>query len=280
MQSVFIGIGAVAASALPWFLGSVMHVGAGGTAAHEIPVVIRISFRIGALAFLGAVLWTIITTKEYPPERAPEGKFSGIFKAIGEMPQTMKDLAWVQIATWLGLYCMWLYFTVTVARYVFGAPDTQSPAYTQGVEWANICFGMYSVVCFFFSMALPSVAHRLGQKNTHSVCLIAGALGLLSVGAIHRSALLLLSMTGVGIAWASILSMPYAMLSKALPAEKMGFYMGVFNFFIVIPEICVSLGFGWVMNHLLHSNTLYAVVAGGVFMLIAAALTQRVRLRA
>jgi maltose/moltooligosaccharide transporter len=286
-QSLFIGLGAVVASALPYLLNNVFHVSAGG--GHgTIPVTVRLSFYIGAAAFLGAVLWTIFTTKEYPPEnlaefnrqRAAQSGFAGnvreILTSISEMPRTMRQLAWVQICTWMGLFCMWLYFPVAVARNVFGAADTTSTLYTSGVEWAGICFGMYSLVCFGFSFLLPALARQFGRKATHSLCLVCGGLGLLSVAVIHSRFLLLLSMAGVGIAWASTLAMPYAILAGSLPYGKTGVYMGIFNFFIVIPEIIASLGFGWVMNHLLHNNRLSAVVAGGIFFLLAAMLTQRV----
>ena len=233
------------------------------------------------------MLWTIVTTKEYPPDdleafRAKKADKRGLgatprfFTTIREMPQTMRQLAPVQLLTWLGLFCMWLYFPVAVAHNVFGASDKTSPLYTRGMEWGGICFGMYSAVCFVFSFSLPAIAEPLGRKNTHSLSLLCGALGLISVAFIHDKYLLLLSMVGVGIAWASTLSMPYSVLAGSLPAEKTGIYMGIFNFFIVPPEIIASLFFGWVMNHLLNNNRLTAVVAGGVFMAIAAALMQRV----
>ena len=287
MQSLFIGLGAVVASALPYLLTNVFHV-ASKASAETIPLTVRLSFYIGAVAFLGAVLWTIVTTKEYPPDnleefRKQKSQHAGlrasaleIFTSISEMPRTMRQLAWVQICTWLGLFCMWLYFPVAVARNVFGAPDTASPAYSAGVEWGGVCFGMYSLVCFGFSFLLPDLARQFGRKTTHSLCLICGGLGLLSVAVIHDKYLLLLSMTGVGIAWASTLAMPYSILAGSLPSGRTGVYMGIFNFFIVIPEITASLVFGWVMGHLLHNNRLSAVVAGGVSFLLAAVLTQRV----
>jgi len=287
MQSLFIGFGAVIASALPYLLTNVFHF-TETRAAGTIPLTVRLSFYIGAAAFLGAVLWTIFTTKEYPPENMEEfrkqkaerrGLLTGarmIAESVREMPRTMRQLAWVQLSTWLGLFCMWLYFPVAVARNVFGASDTNSPLYSTGVEWAGVCFGMYSLVCFAFSFALPVLARWFGRKATHSLCLICGGLGLLAVAVIHSKFLLLLSMTGVGIAWASTLSMPYSILAGSLPQGKNGVYMGIFNFFIVIPEITASLGFGWVMGHLLHNNRLAAVVAGGFFFLLAALLTQRV----
>jgi len=135
---------------------------------------------------------------------------------------------------------------------------------------------MYSLVCFGFSFLLPALARQLGRKATHSLCLVCGGLGLLSVAVIHSKYALLLSMTGVGIAWASTLAMPYAILAGSLPYGKTGVYMGIFNFFIVIPEITASLLFGWVMAHLLNNNRLSAVVAGGAFFLLGALLTQRV----
>lgn len=288
-QSIMIGLGAVIASALPLLLRHLSGAGREIPGAHTIPMTIRLSFYIGAAAFLGAVLWTVFTTREYPPEDMVaflrrKAQKQGIAKAFGEiatavaeMPMTMRQLAPVQLMTWLGLFCMWLYFPVAVAHNVFGAASEKAPEYTAGVEWAGFCFGFYSAVCFAFSFFLPMLAKAVGRKTAHSLCLTAGALGLLSVGVVHNHYLLLLSMLGVGVAWASILSMPYSILAASIPAERTGVYMGIFNFFIVMPEIIASLGFGWVMNHLLHNNRLAAVIAGGVFLLVAAVLMQRVR---
>ncbi len=273
MQSLFIGLGAVIASALPWLLSGTL---AASTSA--IPSTVKLSFYIGSGVFLASVLWTVATTKEYPPEGSPahsEG-LPEILRSIADMPRTMKQLAGVQIATWLGLFCMWLYFPVAVAYHVFGASDPQSPRYAEGVAWGGVCFGMYSAVCFVFSFALQPLARSLGRRRTHGICLLAGALGLASVALIHNQYLLLLSMTGVGVAWASTLSMPYAMLAGSLPPKKIGVYMGIFNFFIVTPEILASVGFGWFMNHVLDNNRLAAVVCGAVFLVLAAVLVQRV----
>ncbi|MGA2169829.1 MAG: MFS transporter [Terracidiphilus sp.] len=287
MQSLLIGLSTVIASALPYLLTNVLHL-TQTRAAGTIPFTVRLSFYVGAAAFLGAVLWTVFTTKEYPPENMAEfrkqkaeraGIAAGareILASVRQMPRTMRQLAWVQISTWLGLFCMWLYFPVAVARNVFGAADTNSPLYSAGAEWAGVCFGMYSLVCFGFSFLLPVLARRFGRKATHALCLICGGLGLLSVAVIHSKFPLLLSMTGIGIAWASTLSMPYSILSGSLPEGKTGVYMGIFNSFVVIPEIVASLGFGWIMNHLLNNNRISAVVAGGIFFMLAAALTHRV----
>jgi maltose/moltooligosaccharide transporter len=274
MQSVFIGLGAVIASALPWLLTGL--VARGGAA---IPPAVRLSFYIGSAVFLASVLWTVVSTKEYPPEsEIPRSEgFREILRSIAEMPRTMRQLAWVQIATWLGLFCMWLYFPVAVAHHVFGATDPQSPAYARGVAWGGVCFGMYSAVCFVFSFALQHLVRAIGRRRTHGLCLLAGAAGLASVAVIRNPYLLLLSMVGVGIAWASTLAMPYAMLAGSLPPKRVGVYMGIFNFFIVTPEILASLGFGWVMTHVLGENRLAAVVCGAGFLLAAAVLAQRVK---
>jgi len=289
MQSLFIGLGAVIASALPWLLTNVFHLTQAVGDTRAVPTTVRISFYIGAAAFMGAVLWTILTTREYPPDnmeafRAEKAQKVGlaanareIFTAIAEMPETMRKLGPVQFFTWLGLFCMWLYFPVAVAHNVFGANDPNSPDYKAGIEWGGICFAMYSAVCFAFSFALPTLAKKFGRKNTHTICLICGAAGLISVAFMHSKYMLLFTMVGVGIAWASTLSMPYAVLAASLPPERTGVYMGIFNFFVVTPEIMSSLFFGWIMIHFLHNNRIYAIIAGGVFMLIAAGLMQRVR---
>jgi maltose/moltooligosaccharide transporter len=288
MQSLFIGLGAVIASALPWMMTNLFGITAGGEGGEAIPLAVKLSFYVGAGAFFLAVLWTIVTTKEYPPEdmeafRAKKREGAGfvggakeIFSAIGQMPSTMKQLAPVQMFTWLGLFCMWLYFPVAVARNVFGAPDETSPLYQQGVEWAGICFATYSAVTFVFAFFLPGLAERVGRRRTHAICLALGAAGLISVTVIKAPWLLLVSMVGVGVAWASTVAMPYAMLAGSVPQERMGVYMGIFNFFIVLPEILASLFFGWIMLHLLNNNRLAAVVAGGVFLLVAAGLVLRV----
>ena len=296
MQALFIGLGAVVASMLPWLLYNVFPVDGDGGAAggHTIPFAVTLAFYTGAFVFLAAVVWTIVTTREYPPDdmgafermRAEKaGIVAGateIFRDMIAMPQTMRRLAWVQIFTWLGLFCMWLYFGVAIARNVFGGtPGTA--AYEQGIAWAGNCFAMYSFVCFLVSFALPAVAERLGRRLTHGLCLLVGAIGLLSVAFIGNKFLLLLSMVGMGVAWASVLSMPYSILAGALPPEKTGTYMGIFNFFIVIPEILAALVFGRIMEQVLTDssalvrllggdNRLAAVVIGGICLVVAAAL--------
>ncbi|HET8647439.1 MAG TPA: MFS transporter, partial [Vicinamibacteria bacterium] len=239
MQSLFIGLGAVVASALPWLMTNVFQVarGAGG----GIPWNVTLSFYVGAAAFLLSVLWTVLSTREHPPadleafrrQRAERAGFLAgcrdIVGCVRAMPLIMRRLAWVQACTWFGLFCMWLFFPVAVARNVLGALDETSPLYTEGVEWGGLCFAAYSAVCFAFSPLLPRLAARLGRRATHTACLLCGAAGLVSVAFIHDKNLLLASMAGVGIAWASILSMPYAILAGSLPPGRTGVYMGIFN---------------------------------------------------
>jgi maltose/moltooligosaccharide transporter len=284
MQSLFIGIGASLANALPYVLG---RLGVEGSTASGIPLSVKYAFQAGAVVFLLAVLWTVATTTEFPPEdmaafeRAKKGRggighlVGEIAEAVREMPRTMKQLAVVQVLTWLGLFCMWLFFVPTVARHVFGATDPQSALYTRGVEWGGFVFAFYSITCFVVALALPRLAAATSRKAVHAGALVCGGLGLLSVYVIHNQYLLLLSMVGVGIAWASILSMPYAMLAGALPTHRMGVYMGVFNFFIVIPEIVAALGFGPLTRALFGEGNpnapLYVVLMGGVALLAAAA---------
>ena len=284
MQSFFIGIGSVGASYLPLLLQRTLPTG-GATSGRAIPEVVRVAFAIGAVAFLSAVLLTVFTTKEYPPsaqerERLKTAKrfdFGEIVKAVREMPVTMRQLALVQFLTWMGLFCMFLYFAVAVAHNVFGARSTGDPAYTEGVIWAGYCSGVYNAVCFLVSPFLPAVAGRLGKRGTHSLCLTLGALGLISVAFIDNKWLLFLPMIGVGIAWASILSMPYSILAAAIPSNKMGIYMGIFNFFIVTPEILSALFFGSIVTNLFGNDRMKAVIMGGVCLLLAALLMRRVR---
>jgi maltose/moltooligosaccharide transporter len=200
--------------------------------------------------------------------------------ALREMPSTMKQLALVQLSTWLGLFCMWLYFTPAVSNHVFNAPNPQSPLYRAGNEWAGLCYLTENAVTFFFAFVLLSMAARMNRRHVHSLCLLCGAAGLISVGFIHgveNRGWLHVSLGLVGIAWASILAMPYAMLAGSLPPAKTGVYMGIFNFFIVLPEIAAALCFDKVMGSVLHNNQVAAVMVGGGFLLLAAFLVQFVR---
>ncbi len=291
VQSLFIGLGAVLSSAMPFVLTNWFGV-AGTAPAGNIPPAVHIAFYTGAAAFILAVLWTIISTPEYPPEdleafermkaehHGVGGFFREFFHGLKTMPATMRQLAWVQFFTWMGLFCMWIYYSPAIARHVFGAvKDTPEHAalVAQAGQWTGVSFSVYNGVCFVFSFFLLALARKFSAKGIHIFCLILGGLGLASVALITQKEILLLSMVGVGIAWASILSMPYAMLANCLPPEKMGFYMGVFNFFIVLPQIVVALGLGELLTYVPNIDSLWVVVGGGLCLLLAALLTLRVQ---
>jgi maltose/moltooligosaccharide transporter len=284
---LFIGIGAVIAGILPWILRNWFGISAATSATEAIPLNVKISFYIGAAAFLGAVLWTILTSPEYPPEdlaafRSKKSQRGGLAHlaheipdALRNMPAAMRRLAIVQFFTWLGLFCMWLHYSNAVPA-IFGATDTDSPLFKAGAEWAGVCYAVKDAVTFFAAFMLMWLAQRRDRRRVHFACLTVGALGLLSIGIIHGESqkhLLLIALGLGGIAWASILSMPYAMLAGALPPQRIGVYMGIFNFFIVLPEILAALTFGPLVKNFLGGNLIYATMAGGVFMLIAALIT-------
>lgn len=287
MQSVMIGAGAVIASFLPQIL-TYFGVSTEAPLGH-IPATVRYSFYIGAVVLLVAIVATVLTTPEYPPTnmeefRALQKKSTNPLHSIKEMwhtmltmPQTMRRLAVVQFFTWAAFMVMWVYFTPGIASGVFHAvPGT--PEYETAANWGSSCFGIYNGVAFVFAFALLWLTTKFSAKKIHIVCLTIGGLGLGSLGlslfGVQFSKMsLIVPMVCIGIAWSSILSMPYAMLSNALPADKMGFYMGVFNFFIVIPQICVNLFFGPFMKHMLAGSAIAAVGVGGISLLIAAAFT-------
>jgi maltose/moltooligosaccharide transporter len=290
MQSFFIGIGATLANALPYIFRRLhvddRSVANARQAVRLIPASVSYSFKIGAVAFLVCVLWTVITTKEFPPENMAEferkrkerkgisATVAEVASALRDMPTTMKQLAVVQFFTWLGLFCMWMFFGLMTSYHVFGATNERDPRFTDGQAWGGNAFAVYSITCFAVAFLLPPLARATSRKKVHAFALVCGALGLLSVYFIHDKGILLLTMIGVGIAWASILAMPYAILSGAIPGERMGVYMGIFNFFIVIPEIIASFAFGPVIRAIFGPDNpkspMYVVMAGGMFLALAA----------
>ncbi len=283
VQTALIGIGAVIGSWLPWFLANVG--GVTDTAAEGlIPDNVKWSFYIGGFLLLAAVLWTVFTTKEYTPKEQQhhaggldteieKGGLGLIFKDLLKMPKTMRQLGWVQFFSWFGLFSMWVFTTPAIAHHVYGCAidDTTSKAYSDAGNWTGIIFGVYNLVSAVFALLLPSIAGRIGRKKTHAIALVCGGLGLISMYFATSPNFLLLSMVGVGMAWASILSMPYAMLAGSLPIHKMGVYMGIFNFFITIPQIVSGVINRPIVQHLFGNNAIYAIVMAGVFFLLAAA---------
>lgn len=283
IQSLFIGLGGTVASALPWMMTNWFGV-AGGDGGHgHIPASVRLSFYIGALVLMVAVLWTVFTTREYPPT---EGELAAlrqkrfdwtlglgdIFALVLHLPRRMWELGLVQFFTWIGMFSLWVYFSPAVAEHIFHA-GAGSPAMEASGAWSGFCFAEYNAVCFLFSFVLLWGTKYIGPKNMHVLCLAIGALGLASVTLMSAKSGLLLSMTAVGIAWASILSMPYAMLAPSLPKAKVGVMMGMFNLFIVLPQIVSSSLLDYVLKHFLHSDPMNALVFGGASMGLAALLT-------
>lgn len=347
MQSFFIGIGALVASFMPWIFANWLNIP--NTAPEgEIPPSVKYSFYIGGAMYFITVMWTVFTTKEYPPEEgenhdAPaisdgeipfySGKFSKIaliltvlgvafssyvylsgideqlhvlgvglllfglvhlagaylakagktktalvhiVKDFNTMPKTMVQLAVVQFFSWFALFSMWIYTTSAVTSHIYGTTDTTSKIYNEGADMVGNLFGGYNGIAALAAIILPFLAKATSRKMTHLIALCFGGAGLISIYFISNPAHLWLSMIGVGIAWASILSMPYAMLSGSIPQEKMGYYMGVFNFFIVIPQIVAASLLGFILQTFFGGETIMILVTGGVAMIISGLLCLRV----
>jgi maltose/moltooligosaccharide transporter len=283
MQTFFIGIGAVVASLLPYVFTNVFHFS--NTAPGGIvPESVRYAFYVGGIVYIAAVMWTVFTTDEFPPENMDtweEEKFRTrgigrgameIFTGFGKMPATMVQLALVQFFTWVAFFSMWIYTSAGVAQNAYHTTDTTSRAFQDAGDWVGVMFMVYNGVSAVMAFILPLISARIGRTYTHMICLFIGGVSLVSVLFLHDPVLLLLPMAGVGLAWASTLTMPYAILAGALPADKMGFYMGVFNFFIVIPQILAASILGYVVKEFFHNESIYALVVGGLSMIIGALL--------
>jgi maltose/moltooligosaccharide transporter len=351
MQSFFIGLGAVLASALPWMLTNWLHV-SNTAPAGQIPDAVRIAFYAGGAGLLLAVMWTVFTTKEYTPQQLeafeaaefdngvhenPEPSvnayiglalggllgglalalivwgwklekelyvlagllavfgvagvvgvrlkrrgmtqngFSEVLDDFFRMPETMRQLAVVQFFSWFGLFAMWIYTTPAVAAVHFHAVDATSKAYNQGADWVGVLFAVYNGVAALAALVIPVMVQATSRKVSHAVCLLLGALGLLSFLLIREPGLLWVGMIGVGFAWSSVLSAPYSILAGALPARKMGVYMGIFNFFIVIPQLLAATVLGLLLRSFFGGQAIYALVLGAASFAIAAATTFLVR---
>lgn len=291
VQTVLIGIGAVVGSWLPYMLANWFNV-SNEAAVGEVPLNLLLSFVIGAAVLIVSILVTVISTKEYSPEEmaliyAAEGEepeeesasLMNIFSDFAKMPETMKQLAWVQFFSWFGLFGMWVFATPAIASHIYGLDitDTHSKGFQDAGDWVGILFGVYNAVSAVYAFFLPAIAKQIGRKKTHAVSLIIGGLGLLSLYIMPDKNWLILSMAGIGVAWASILAMPYAILAGSIPVRKMGVYMGIFNFFIVLPQILNALIGGPMVKYLYNDEPIYALVISGVSLIIAAILVKRVK---
>jgi maltose/moltooligosaccharide transporter len=286
-QTFFIGIGAVVGSLLPYIFTKWLHFN-NVAPAGQISPSLKYAFYTGGIIYFLAVLWTVIRTREYPPENLAEfeaekrrtaGFWHGVkesFAGISDMPRTMRQLAVVQFFSWLALFSLWIYATPAITSHIYHTSDTTSKLYNEGADWVNVCFSVYNGVSALAALALPVIARATSRRMTHLLCLTAGGLGLISIYFVQSPQLLLLSMVGVGVAWASILSIPYAMLAGALPANKMGYYMGVFNFFIVLPQMVAGVTLGFLTKNVFHNEPVLTLVFGGCAMILSGLLTLRV----
>ena len=356
MQSFFIGTGAIVASALPYVMTNWFGI-ANTALAGEIPPSVKYSFYFGGAVFLCAVVWTIISTKEYSPEElarftesesdtrsksgtdtafsisakrffrdgivslivglagfivlhfilqetdyglyvlffglaafgllelvvaflSRRGKTQGgmviVFNDFYNMPKTMKQLALVQFFSWFALFAMWIYTTPAVTHHIYGATDPTSELYNRGADWVGVLMAVYNGFAAVMAFVLVWLAKKTNRKTVHMLSLFCGGLALISFYVITNPVLLLISELGIGLAWASILAMPYAILAGSLPSKKMGVYMGIFNFFIVIPQITAAAILGWYVKHLFSGDAMYALLLGGASMIIAGLLVLRV----
>ena len=281
IQTFLIGLGAVVGSDLPDILA---HLGISKMPGNDgIANNIKYSFYIGAAVFIIAILVTIFFSKEYAPadyekyhgkpdEHAAKAGFSEIVKDFKRMPRTMKQLGLVQFFSWFALFSMWVFTTDSVATHIYGLSGdyAKSIEYNEAGNKVGSAFGVYNFVAMIYALFLPAVAKKLGRKTTHAVSLVAGGVGLISIFFIKDPAMLKYAMVGVGLAWASILAMPYVILSSSIPPGKMGIYMGIFNFFITLPQIVNGLFGGWIVKHIYGNQPIYAIVLAGFCLLCAA----------
>jgi maltose/moltooligosaccharide transporter len=284
MQTFFIGCGAVIASLLPTIFSD--YLGVSNVPVNgAIPDSVRYSFYVGGLVFLAAVSWTVFSADELPPpdmerfkaQRKEARNFGVALREIvggfSQMPKTMVQLAFVQFFTWIALFALWIYTGTAIADNVFGTLDAQSAAYQEAGNLVGTMFAVYNGVSALAAFLLPVLARATSRKACHAVCLAIGGVSLASLFLIKDTTMLMAPMIGVGIAWASILTMPYAILAGALPSNRMGYYMGLFNFFVVIPQIVSGLLLGWFTKHLFGGHAVQTLVLGGACMVLAAGLT-------
>jgi len=342
MQSFFIGVSSVIASLLPWIL---TKLGVANTAgAGEIPDTVKYSFYFGGFMLLGAVGWTVFSTREYPPDQLKNfddagvvrertldvarsrrdgsiwlalgvsgllaiflfqwdrqlyllaggiavygvallvlsssrssNMFTAIMTDVHDMPEAMRRLAVVQFFSWFALFAMWIYTTAAVTQMHFGASDVQSAAYNEGANWVGVLFAAYNGFAALAAVLIPFMVRRWGLRVSHLINVWLGAAGLVSFVAIRDPQWLLIATVGIGFAWASILSLPYALLSDNVPAEKMGVYMGIFNFFIVIPQLLAASVLGFLLRTFMGAQPVYALVVGGASLFLAGLAVLRVQ---
>jgi len=283
MQTCLIGVGAVIGSWLPYVFANWLGISSTAPAGH-VPDNLLFSFYVGGITLIGCILWTVIKTKEYPPQEyakfhareiEPKEKKSGIaeiFSDLFSMPKTMWQLGIVQFFSWFALFSMWVYTTPAIAEHIYHikAGDTQSHAYNSAGNWVGVLFGVYNVVSAIYALLLPRIVLKLSRKKTHAFSLTMGGVALISIFFIQNDYLLILPMVGIGLAWGSILAMPYAILSSAIPAKKIGVYMGIFNLFITMPQIVSGISGKFLMQYVFSDRAVYGLFMAGGFMILGA----------
>jgi maltose/moltooligosaccharide transporter len=282
IQTVLIGIGAVIGSWLPYVLSNWFNIK--GNSEGGVGLNVIWSFIIGAAILLITIIWTVAKTSEYSPEETAnfeteeieteetKSSIADIFTDFINMPKTMLQLGLVQFFSWFGLFSMWVFATPAIAQHTYGlaADDRNSVLFNEAADWVSVLFGVYNLISAFYAFLLPAISKKYGRKRTHAISLLFGALGLLSIYFISNPTLLILPMIGIGIAWASILAMPYAILGGAIPAKKMGIYMGIFNFFITFPQIVNALSGGPIIKNFFNNEAIYSLIIGGICFILAA----------
>lgn len=295
VQTALIGIGAVVGSWLPYVLTNWFGISNQSSSTSAVPSNLIYSFGIGALILVVSILITIFTTKEYTPDEleqfreekehkdavgeTKEAKLSDVFSDFAKMPDTMRQLSWVQFFSWFGLFGMWVFTTPAIAQHIYGLSvnDTKSPEFQSAGDWVGIIFGVYNAVSAVVAFGLPYVAKVFGRRKTHAISLVLGGVGLVSMYFMPSKEMLIFSMVLVGFAWASILAMPYAILAGSIQPKKMGVYMGIFNFFIVIPQIINALIGGLLVKYVYQDQAIFAIVMSGISFFIAAFLVLKVQ---
>jgi maltose/moltooligosaccharide transporter len=271
VQTLLIGVGAVIGSWLPYILGNWFHISKNAGEHGLVADNVTYSFYIGAFMLICTILWTIFSTSEYPPEKienkelnAPNEKFS--------IPPIMIQLLLVQFFSWFALFSMWVYTTPAVALKFYGTSNANSPAFQEAGDWVGILFGIYNGISAILALSLPLLAKKLSKKGTHSFALFIGGISMLSFLIIKDPHYLIIPMVGIGIAWASILAMPYAMLANSIPPKKMGMFMGLFNMSITIPQIISGITTGLILKYFFHDNPILCIVMAGVSFIFASGL--------
>lgn len=275
IQSFLINAGAVVGSLLPFILTSLGVANEPAEGQKVAPTVVW-SFYFGGAVLLLSVLWTSFRTKEYPP--AEYAKYNNIteekeekqsfMQLLVNIPSAMWQLAVTQFFSWFSLFLMWVYTTQGIAQHIWGVTDPKSKEFNEAGNWTGVIFAAYSVFAALYSLVLTPLADKFGRKNTYAISLLAGGIGLISMMFIEDKNMHFVSMVGVGIAWAAILAMPYAILSSSLPAKQTGVYMGIFNITITVPQIAAGL-LGGVALSLLNEQAINVIGLSGVSMLLA-----------